>query len=372
MNEINRVPSDGLHSSHSADGSPSENRVAGQRDLNDYFRPSIDRVRFVLMFFLSIQILGFPTAIGGYVQVICGFVPVAFYILSGYLVLREAHDREQRILRTIKRTAITFAVLAAVYFVINIFYYKYISINMFSALSSKRTWFNFIVLNVWPFDIGGTIWYVQALLYAYIFIYILEKFNLLRFDWIIAVICLIPTVLTGELAGVINFNFLQYSYIAGNFFTRAIPYVLIGCALHRRNDLFYRIRTGGYITGIAVGAVMSFFEIFILNIFGVGGYYGHLIGMPITAISVCMLAIKDGKDFSRKERKYLPSRTENKIFYYILQPFGIAVSTVLFAVFGYESMGVLTGFVGIFSFLICYAVVLVCKFIRKKLRRRKR
>lgn len=336
-----------------------------RKEITDYFRPSIERLRFILMFFLSIQLLGLPTIVGGYFQIICGFVPIAFFILSGYLVLREAHDREERILRCIKRTAITFGILMAAYIIINFFYYRAIDANMLSSISSKSIWFNFIVLNIWPFDIGGSIWYVQALLYAYIFIYILEKLNLLRFDWIIAAICLIPTVLTGELSGVINFNLLGYSYIAGNFFTRAIPYVLIGCAMHRKGKLFFRIHRSAYAIGIVIGAALSFFEIFLLNKLGVSGYYGHLLGMPIVAISVCMLAIKDRKDLNRAEKNFIPTREENRFFYYFLQPVGVGMSALLFVLFGYEAMDILNGLISVLSFAACYAVILIVHLIRR-------
>lgn len=334
----------------------------------DYYRPSIDRLRFILMFFLSIQLLGFPTQIGGYVQILCGFVPISFFIISGYLVLRDDEDRSQRILRTLKRTAITFGVLVVAYVIINIFYYNAIDVNMFEALTSKRTWFNFIVLNIWPFDIGGSIWFVQAMLYAYIIIFILDKLNLLRFDWVFFIICIVITLVTGEFSGIIGFNVLDYKFIAGNFVTRALPYILLGNIIHRNRSFFNRIHRSWYGIAIVAGAAFGFFEIFLLNKLGVEGYYGHLIGMPIMGISTCMLAIKDRKDLNHIEKRLIPSRKDNVIIYYICQPVGIGISVLLVALIGSDAVNVAYGFISVLAFLISYAVALAVGAIRRKLR----
>ncbi len=85
-----------------------------------HYYPGLERLRLILMLLMCIRLFGFPTAIGGWVEQFCGFVPIAFYILSGYLVLRESEHRSKRIVRAIKRTAIVFGVMTVVYFIINL------------------------------------------------------------------------------------------------------------------------------------------------------------------------------------------------------------------------------------------------------------
>ncbi len=317
-----------------------------------YYRPSIKMLRIILMFFMCINLLGFPTAVGGYVQTICGFVPLAFFILSGYLVLRESENRSKRIVRAIKRCAIVFAALAVVYFAINFFYYQALGTNIFSAFASKRLWFNFVVLNVWPFDIGGAIWYVQALLYAYIIIYFLDKWNLLKFDWLIAVVLIVFTVVTGELAGFIRWEFLGYTYVPGNFLTRAMPYVLLGSFIHRKMERLATVWRLWYLCGVFVGIALTVGEILPLGYLDVPGYYGHLIGMGVTAVSVCMLAFQDYFPEPGFEAILDMPRQCINCIYYLCQPVSVGISLLLSAA-GKELFAMSVGFMGVITFIVC-------------------
>ena len=335
-----------------------------------YFRPSIKRLRIILMFFMCINLFGFPTAFGGFVQTVCGFVPLAFFILSGYLVLREGENRSEQIVRAIKRCAIVFAVLAVVYFAMNFFYYRMQGVNIFSAFASKRLWFNFVVLNVWPFDIGGAIWYVQALLYAYIIIYFLDKWNLLRFDWLIAAVLIVFAVVTGELAGVIRWEFLGYYYIPGNFFTRALPYVLLGSFMHRNMKRLGRVWRLWYLCGILGGMILTVVEILLLGYLGVPGYYGHLIGMGVTAVSVCMLAFQDDFPEPGFEAILKMSRWHINCIYYLCQPVSIGVVLLLSVASG-ATLADSVGFIGIVTFIICFFLAWLIAYLSRMVFKRK-
>lgn len=54
------------------------------------------------------------------------------------------------------------------------------------------------------------------------------------------ILLLAVTVLTGELAGVVGFRFLGHEYLPGCFLTRALPYALAGCLIHRKLSRFGR------------------------------------------------------------------------------------------------------------------------------------
>ena len=334
-----------------------------------HYRPGLERLRLILMFFLCIDLLGFPSAIGGFVQTFCGFVPIAFFILSGYLVLRESEHRSERILRAIKRTAIVFGALVIVYFILNLIYYQSLGVNIFSAFKSKRVWFNFVVLNIWPFDIGTAIWYVQALLYAYIIIYFLDKWKLLKYDWLIAGVLILFTIITGELAGIIRWSFLGYNSIAGNFLTRALPYILLGCFMHRKYEKFDKLRRRYYALAILAGVILMALEILGLDLLGVSGYYGHLIGMPVIALSVCMLAIKKSGQ-SGFEKKLGMSRWHINSIYYLCQPVSIGVAVLLSAMDN-NSFAQTSGYIGMITFLVCFGIAWLIAYIGRKIGRKK-
>lgn len=327
---------------------------------------SIDRLRIILMFFMCLNLLGSPIELGGFADIINGFVPIAFYIISGYLVLRESDDRSKRIVRTIKRSAITFGVLAVVYFAINFFYYLWRGINILTVFSSKRFWFNFIVLNLWQFDIGSAIWYVQALLYAYIIIYFLNKLKLLKFDWIFATVLIIFAVITGELCGIIKWNILGYNYLPGNFLTRALPYTLLGGFMNRKIDYLRKVNIVFYIFGIAIGIFLINTEVGIFGTLNVASYTAHLIGMPVIAFSVCMLSFKDQNSEPGFEEYLGMSRWHTNCIYYLSQP----VSFVLLIIMSHLSYAViveLMGLLGMITFFICFSVAWLISYISRKL-----
>ncbi len=335
-----------------------------------FYHPAIDRLRLILMFFMCIHLFGFPTSFGGFVRQFCGFVPIAFFILSGYLVLWDSGNRSAQIARTIKRTAIVFLVLAVVYFVMNIFYYYLRGVNVFSAFRSLRFWFNFLVMNVWQFDIGTAIWYVQSLLYAYIIIYFLEKWNLLRFDWLIAAILIVLTVCTGELAGVIRWNIAGYQYIPGNFFTRALPYILLGNFIHRNINAFRKVKRTWYRCGIACGIALMLGEVLLLAYIGKSGYYSHLLGMPVVAVSVCMLALSDTFHEQGFEAELGMSRWHINCIYYICQPVSIGVVFVL-SILGEFTAGIVN-YIGIITFFLCFGIAWLISYINRIFSRKKK
>ena len=249
-----------------------------------YYHPPIDTCRLILMFCVCLNLFGVPTAFGGIIQVLLNFAPCAFFIFSGFLVLSREQGRGTRIVNAIRRSGITFAAMFVGNLALNLIFETETTLLM---LSSKRFWFDFIVFNNWNLPIGRPMWFVQAIFYAYIFIYILYRFKLLRYDWIFIAIFFIIAVLTGELSGLIHFNFLGESFIPGNFFTRAIPYILIGHRLRILEPILVDASFEAWWV-IAISLALMVGECFLLNHFNAFTYYGHLIGMAPLSIALCI------------------------------------------------------------------------------------
>ena len=315
-----------------------------------HYRPVYDRLRLILMFLMCIKLSDSTSDFGALVQTISGFSTVAFYIFSGYLVLRKSPNRPQRILRTIRRSAVVFAALAVFYFIVNFFYYRHIGADLASDLTGRRVWFDFLVLNLWPLKIGSAIWYVQAYLYAYVILYFLEKWKLLRYDWLIASVLLVFTVMTGELSGVIKWNILGHSYLPGCFLTRALPYILLGRFMRRNMYILDNILLRHCILGIVCGIALMTIELYLLGILNVAGYYGHLIGMALTAFSVCLIAFQNAdneKMLFESGRFIALSRWHINSIYYLFQP--VSLLLTLLNGSSYKAIGLAT-------FLVCFVI----------------
>lgn len=245
-------------------------------------------LRLILMIFVCFWAFGSPEP-SGVVNSLSGFAIPAFFILSGYYVLDNKRNvRMEKTLRKIKRTAICFGFVFLFYVAINV---VLIILHFESFTFSKRMLFEFLVLNVWPFNVGNNIWFIQAMLYAYIIIFIADKLKLMKFYKIIIPILVIIMLLTGELSAMLRFNIFGYQYIPGNWLTRALPYILIGRLLREMKKSVMKIQFWKYLIAFVIGGVLVIAEILCLGWFEFLGYQGHMFGYGIMAIAVCGLAI---------------------------------------------------------------------------------
>lgn len=245
-------------------------------------------LRLILMLFICFWAFGCPEPTG-IVNSLSGFAIPAFFVLSGFYVLDTNREvRLEKVLRKIKRSALCFAFVFLFYFVLNV---AVLLLNHMTPTISKRMIFNFFVLNLWPFQIGDNIWFIQAMLYAYIVIFILDKLKLMRFYRILLVILFVFMLLTGEFSGVIRFNILGYQYIPGNWLTRALPYILLGKLLRDIKEKLMEIKFWKYLIAFVVGGGLVILELFILVLTGTLRSEAHMFGYAIMAVAVCGLAI---------------------------------------------------------------------------------
>lgn len=258
-------------------------------------------IRLILMLFLCFWAFGCPDPTG-IVASISGFAIPAFFVLSGYYVLENKRDeRMEKTLRKIKRTAFCFAIVFLFYLAINV---AIIFLFHLKFEITKRAIFEFFVLNLWPLPIGDNIWFIQAMLYAYIIIFLLDKLKLLKFYKIFLIILIVVMLITGEFAGSLRFNILGYPYISGNWLTRALPYILLGRLLREKKRSLMKVQFWKYLIAFVVGGGIVLLEKMALGLTGVLIYTGHMLGFGIMAVALCGLAIS------------IPIGSANRIIHY--------------------------------------------------------
>ena len=117
-------------------------------------------LRLILMVFVCFWAFGSPEP-SGIVKSLSGFAIPAFFVLSGYYVLDNKRDvRMEKTLRKIKRTALCFAFVFIFYVAINV---AFILLKLTAFTFSKRALFEFVVLNLWPFQIGSNLSLPQSM-----------------------------------------------------------------------------------------------------------------------------------------------------------------------------------------------------------------
>ena len=252
-----------------------------------------DLIKFCLMPFVFFAILGFPTfgGVGNYVSALSNFASLSFFILCGFFTLTpDRNKRMRKITRALKRSAIFAGVLFVVYIALNIVYLAYIGgLEKLASpeFSRMRTFFNFFVLNMWPLPIGVGFWFIQSLLYAYLFFFVAEKLKLYKSYVPVLIVLYVFMVLTGELAAISRFSLFC------GFLTRAIPFMIIGMLLRKYVDKLYRIPRVWYLITFAIGIIMAVGELHLLMRFNLLTNTDNMIGSTVMALSVCGFAVSD-------------------------------------------------------------------------------
>ncbi len=315
--------------------------------------------RFILLIFAMLYTFGVHLSLRNYTGALFSFAPPAFFIISGFLVLRKSDNTEKRIKRTIKRTAVCFLILFVIYLIMAFVIDKETTLR---TITDKSFWADFIALNVWSLPVGSTIWYVQSLLYAYIFIYILSKLNLLKFDIYIALFFLTVTAVVGEFAGVFGFKLFWHTYIGGNFATRAIPYLLLGCFIHRKKAKLMRIRFSRFIAFAVLGLALLIAEFFALEFTDNLVYSGHMIGTPLIAFSLCCMCFFADEEKVQTEYFAGLNRFEMMIPYFICSP----IYALLLLPINSGALTYIGGVPEILTTLLSFLLFFVYKKIKKK------
>ena len=292
---------------------------------DDYRGTGADKLKFALMPFVCFACFGCPTQYGSYIKVLSGFVAPAFFILCGFFMFgRNSEERLDNIKRGIKRSAAMFIPMFIVFLAINAVYYYFVNgINVFPTLLGKRKLFEIFVLSYWPFDMGASIWFIQDLLYVYIFLFLLEKIKLFKLYKVIMVLLLLATPFVGEFAKAVHFRFLGYNYIPIGFFTCALPFVLLGAFLREKFKRVLRTSTGLFYFFAIAGFIAAFAEMELLAKHNLLAYTGQSIGLNLAAVGLCCIAFLNAESrenfFSKHGASYA------KRIYILSQPVAFAL-----------------------------------------------
>ena len=277
-------------------------------------------LRFLMIPLACFLCFGSPDPLG-LTALLSRFVPPAYFILSGHSTLLHRREVRLSVLRhEVKRTFRFFAAMLLCLLLLNAVYLTAQGAGGLSELLSLRQWFDFLVLNIWPFPIGDGIWFIQSMFHAYVILYLLDRLNLLRFYGALLLPGLALTVLTGELAGVVGFSVAGHAFLPAGTFTCALPYMLLGMLLRSRADALRELPGELFASGFLLGAMLGVAEWAALLWTGRLVYEGHMLGFGLMAVSVCCFFLftvpKKVKDsFAARNGK-----TCARIVYAIAQP----------------------------------------------------
>ena len=334
--------------------------------------------------FVFFALLGFPTlgGVGNYVSMLSSFSGLAFFIFCGFFTL--VPNREQRIQklgRAIKRSLILFAIMFVGYLALNIAYLAYIG-GLELLLSSEflrlRTIFDFLALNLWKVPlpnllISGNmytlslngIWFIQSLLYAYVFLFLAEKLKLSKIYVPLLCVLVVFMLGSGEFAKVFGFPYFGYSYIPGGFLTKALPFMLIGMLLRKFVDKLYNIPRFIFIITFVLGIGISVGEIFLLRALGMLVYTGNMIGYAVMALSVCCFAVGSPDTIDTFLGNHGGSYA--KRMYALCQPVYLIMFVICLILKKVELLPTLREFASIISLVVCFIIAFFIGLVKFKI-----
>ena len=309
---------------------------------------SIDFLKVLLLACVTISTYTFIELTNSPVIPMLSFASGTFFLIYGYFVLRDDEEFSTRVKQSIRKAAIAFVICMVVYFALVCGSFMLTGDNL-TVLFTKRSIFEFVVLNIWQPYLGGNIWIVQSVLYSLIIFYFLNKWKLLKYDTILMIVLFVITTLIGEACRLINFHVLGYYYISGNFFTRAMPYMLLGRIIYRlrTRGVFRKIKNWMWAVLFFVGVAMALIEFYGLMSMGKLAYVNHMLGYILMSISAFMFFLTIKRKF--RFGKYYDAI--GKAGYYIYSVVAQAIYLFLVFVFS-DQFGALAPYLGLFTLIV--------------------
>lgn len=283
---------------------------------------SIEALRLVAAFAVVAIHFSLKGIICGYIWTNLYFAVPFFYLVSGYFLKEyDSDELKYKVIRRMKRIFKIFICTAIIYLMINISYFViYKGIDIYTYLEhnlSLNRVFNFIILNVWPFHIGGAIWFLQAMVYSYLFILLLIKTKLIKYESYIVIVLLILNAVFGEFS-----RWLGLPLVQASVFTRALPYMLLGRVIGNNEHKIAKIKKMHLCLLIITSAILCMSEYYLLSVNNVLGYIGHYQGNTLLSVTLLIFAIQN-KHSMKNTVLYKLGAEYSLAIYLIHQPLGM-------------------------------------------------
>ena len=206
------------------------------------YNNSIDFLKGIACVFVVFMHCEFPGVTGIAVQAISRFCVPFFFMVSGYFcfsphaqVVNTQSSENQTRWKRIKKKVLHIGkiTLYASLFYLAFILLQHLVFHNQNFIITKSDIFNWVVFNA-PKVIASQYWFLFALLYAYLFYGILERFHLLRFSYILAGILFVVYICLAQGAHLIGYKIPNMMY--RNWLVEAFPYFMLGHWIHENQD----------------------------------------------------------------------------------------------------------------------------------------
>lgn len=304
---------------------------------------SIDILKTICAFLVVCIHIPFPGL--GFLTPLTRIAVPIFFIITGYFY-PDSMKKDGGI-RQIKRI-LYLAIQANLIYLLWDCVYAVISRNkdIFSNIITLNNLLKFVLLNDSP--LSGHLWYLGAILYVLIVIFILEKIKLKKILYYMVPILLIGDLILGKYS--IVFWGREFPYIlVRNFLFVGIPYFCIGCMIKESEEVKISRKVLFYM--IILFSVTSLVERFILVSINMNATRDHYISTTPLALVVFLFALKKSNSGVKKKRNIHNLGEEKYQFTDILAVIGYKYSTWLYILHPIfiTCVGAITKKIGVFG-----------------------
>lgn len=258
----------------------------------------------------------FPGNLGIIISLIAGFAVPMFLMISGYYV---NYDSREMVSKNLPRKIKHMLLLCCISFIIY-FMYSFLTRYFKGGLQEVNQWLHqiftikevakFVAMNNLDTISAGPMWFLFALLYCYILLIIINKFNLYKLAYYIIPFLFLFRIL---ITGISGYN---WHYI-GNFALGGFPFFMLGNFFARKKAYIFKLdnKLLIFISFIsALFGILSTWIKFRINVFN--------FGIIIYAICIFIYAHNNPN-----KTKYIIEKFGKKysLFIYIMHPICIPV-----------------------------------------------
>ncbi|CDB63853.1 uncharacterized protein BN486_03675 [Clostridium clostridioforme CAG:132] len=256
-------------------------------------------------------------------------------MISGYFYNQESA------VKRIRKIAILFVEANLIYCAWS-YFYGFVSGKL--PVTSIDTLIRFIFLNESPFS--GHLWYLGAVLYTQIVIYLLEKWKLKRALYMTVPILLLTDIVFGKYSILLFGREFDYHFVRNWLFV-GIPFFSIGMLMNEKN-----LRIGWW--GIPVFTLTTMLERFLLVRNGLNAARDQYISTIFLSISVMSFALK----YKGNIHNWLAQIGKRlSAWIYIIHPIFVTCLTFIASKIGMQKVWGYVGAVFVFTISVVFVYI---------------
>ena len=287
---------------------------------------TFDILKCIFSFCIIFCHFPFPGNVGTVLSQIGISGVIFFFLISGY----SAYDKDdsvacKNLLKRLKRNLIVTLIILAIYFIFSILE-NLVSgtiIEFFDNFKNPWLFPRMIALGDFSFIYGDPLWFLVALIYAYLILYFLHRFKLIKYAFYFIPILLGFRIFVETYVNTYNADW----HLSTNVLVAALPIMLLGEYIKAKKSDFLKSPLYFNITLFIISTIFLFLAVYI----NIGDYDLAQIFKILSMVELFLIALKlPGKKevgiFGKIGRKY-------SLYIYIFHNMiGIAIYDILYLI----------------------------------------